>query len=70
MHWLGNHAPSCSESWSSWEKGRNEPLLGFGGPPVLGLGKEMLSLLRCGSRMGSCSKLQLGGPSCSLCVGL
>lgn len=39
MHWLGNHAPSCSESWNSWEKGRNEPLLDFWWPPSSGTRK-------------------------------
>lgn len=38
--------------------------------PVLGLRKEMLSLLGCASKvLGSCSKFRLRGPPCSLGVG-
>lgn len=36
MHWLGKHSLSCSESWNSWERGRNQPLLCFGVPPSFG----------------------------------
>ena len=64
-------AESPAESCSSLRRGPNEPLLHFGGPPALRLGRMPPNGDAEPAQMcHSCPKFRRGELVCSLCVGL